>query len=126
VRGTATYGGGLRAHRPACAGPVAAILIGANMDSANPRGPLDPSTSNDNLGLVPMRDDILARDGCLGSPSRAWNIDFPNCVTFTDCPAALPVVWCVLPYPGRQRGRAGNVSYAPGAMLQFLNSLPAR
>lgn len=130
VRGTATYSGGLRAHRPACAGPVAAILIGSTMDAEYPLGPVDPSdpafVRNDSPGLVPMRDDILARNGCLGSPSRPWNTAFPVCVTFTDCPAAFPVVWCALESSAQSPGFLGNVSYAPGAMLPFLNSLPAR
>jgi hypothetical protein len=129
VRGVASYGGGLRAHRPACKGPVAAILSGSTMDPEYPMGPLDPSdprfVSNDSPGLVPMRDDVLARNRCLGSGSRPWNPAFPACVTFTDCPDAFPVVWCPL-LPSQTPGRVGNVSYAPGAMLPFLDGLPAR
>ena len=128
VRATATYSGGLRAHRPPCTGPVAALLVGTTMDMEYPMGPLDPSdpafVRNDSPGLVPMRDDVLARNGCLGSQSEPWNPALPDCVTFTDCPVAFPVVWCALPSYVGTPGRGG--SYAPGAMLPFLNALPAR
>ena len=129
IRGVASYGGGLRAHRPACTGPVAAIVIGSMMDPGSPLGPLDPSdptfVRNDSPGLIPMRDDVLARNGCLGSSSQQWNPAFPACVTFTGCPAAFPVVWCELPFVGQTPGRVGAISYAPGAMLPFLLGLPA-
>jgi hypothetical protein len=93
-------------------------------------GPLDPSdpafVRNDSPGLVPMREDVLARNGCLGSQSKPWNPAFPVCVTFTDCPVAFPVVWCALPSYIGTPGREGSLSYAPGAMLPFLTALPAR
>jgi hypothetical protein len=129
VRATATFGGGLRAHRPACTGPVAAIFVGSTVDTAYPLGPLAPSdpafATNDSPGLVPMRDDVLARNGCLGSPSRPWSSSLPSCVTFTSCPAAFPVVWCVLSVSGRNSGIiSGMPTYTPGAMLSFLTGLP--
>jgi poly(3-hydroxybutyrate) depolymerase len=129
IRGVGSYSGGLRAHRPACTGPVAAIVMGSTMDAAAPLGPLDPSdpnfVRNDSPGLIPMRDDVLARNGCLGSASRQWNPAFPACVTFIDCPAAFPVVWCELNSSGQAPGRVGPIVYAPGAMMPFFQALPA-
>jgi hypothetical protein len=128
VRGVASYSGGLRAHRPACKGPVAALMVGSTMDTAYPLGPLaatDPAfIRNDSPGLIPMRDDVLARNGCLGSATQPWNAAFPLCVTFTDCPPAFPVVWCVLSSSLRSPGKDGSVDYAPGAMLPFFDGLP--
>jgi poly(3-hydroxybutyrate) depolymerase len=128
VRATATFSGGLRAHRPACTGPVAAILIGSTLDPESPLGPLAPTdpafARNDSPGLIPMRDDILARNGCLGSPTHQWNPALPFCVTFTDCPAALPVVWCPLSTQGMVPGITGGAAYTPGALLTFLTGLP--
>jgi hypothetical protein len=128
VRGTATMQGGLRAHRPACTGPVAAIFVADAMDSFNPLGPLDPSSATfmslDSPGLIPMRDDVLTRNGCVGGASQPWDARFPLCVTFTGCPEAHPVVWCELDSSGQNPGVAGGIQYSPKAMWPFLGALP--
>jgi polyhydroxybutyrate depolymerase len=128
VRGTATMLGGLRAHRPACTGPTAAIFVASTVDTSYPLGPLDPSSPAfmrlDSPGLLPMRDDVLARNGCLGSASQQWDPRFPLCVTFTDCPKALPVVWCELTTGGIVQGAQGGIRYSPDAMWPFLSALP--
>jgi hypothetical protein len=128
VRGTATMQGGLRAHRPTCTGPVAAIFVADTMDSFNPLGPLDPSSPTfmtlDSPGLIPMRDDVLTRNGCLGSASRPWDARFPLCVTFSGCPAARSVVWCELNSSAQNPGAAGGIRYSPNVMVPFFGALP--
>jgi len=98
VRGIGTAQGGMRMHRPACTGPVAAILVAGEPPNDNPIGPLSPddpvAKQLDSLGSAPARDDILMRNGCAGSASKMWNTTYPECVQYTDCPAAYPVVWC--------------------------------
>jgi polyhydroxybutyrate depolymerase len=98
VRGIGTAQGGMRMHRPACTGPVAAILVAGEPPNDNPIGPLSPddpvAKQLDSLGSAPARDDILMRNGCAGSASKMWNTTYPECLQYTDCPAAYPVVWC--------------------------------
>jgi hypothetical protein len=46
IRGIFTSQGGERLKRPACSGPVAALLsAGANASNDNPIGPLDPNSA---------------------------------------------------------------------------------
>ncbi len=126
VRGIATSQGGSRLTRPACTGPIAAILSAGN-DPANdnPIGPLDPNSSEakslDSLGSAAARDDILKRNGCTDlTATKPWDPTYPTCVQYTSCPAAYPVVWCPI---------NGGHDYAPaplggGGFEKFLSTLP--
>jgi poly(3-hydroxybutyrate) depolymerase len=143
IRGISPVSGGLRNHRPACAGPQASIMVEALGDTANPIGPLTPpSGSLDSGGSAPARDEILKRNGCVAStfqftytadntnaakagnaPHTAWDPMYPDCVQYSGCPAAFPVVWCTMP-GGHEADNDGNLSYIP-AMMKFIDSLPS-
>jgi polyhydroxybutyrate depolymerase len=132
IRGFTSYGGGLRNARPPCKGPVAALLIAGTADASYPIGPLDPSNPVDKVaidrlgsfGLAPARDELLQRNGCVGTATAVWDPAFPLCRQFTGCPPAFPVVWCELPGIGRNPTLAGGVQYLPGPMWKFLSALP--
>ena len=98
IRGIGTAQGGMRMHRPACTGPVAAVLVAGEPPNDNPIGPLSPddpvAKQLDSLGSAPARDDILMRNGCTGTATKMWDPTYPECVQYTGCPAAYPVVWC--------------------------------
>lgn len=100
IRGIGTAQGGMRNHRPMCTGPVAAILTAGEPPNDNPIGPLMPddpvAKQLDSLGSAPARDDILKRNGCTSSSSKPWDPMYNECVQYTDCPAAYPVVWCAM------------------------------
>ncbi len=123
VRAVTTYGGGLLVHRPPCKGQVAAMLVAPTNDSQNPIGPVaatDPSvTSTDNLGTLPLRDDILQRNGCTGTTTEPWIPMFPACVRFVGCPVATPVVWCPIMSSLQAPGFSGGQRYAPDAWWVF-------
>ncbi len=126
VRGISTFGGGLRDGRPACKGPVAAFLVSSADNPSDPLGPLpadDPwRVANGSPGFLPERDEILQRNGCVGTSTAPWNADFPACLRFTGCPAAAPVVWCPLLGQSRETDLV-DTAYAPGAMWPFLSTL---
>ena len=132
IRGMSSVAGGLRIHRPACTGPTAAYMIVGGVDRDNPIGPLvkdqadaasglsagdvnNNIASNDTYGAAPMRDELLIRNGCQGTATAQWNAAYPACVTYTGCPAAYPVVWCVMPGKGHIDTNYQNVNYQPGA-----------
>jgi poly(3-hydroxybutyrate) depolymerase len=121
VRGIGTAEGGLRMARPACAQtPVAAILVAGLQDTENPIGPLMPPGKNDSLGSAPARDDILARNGCVGTTTTPWDPAYPACVKYTGCPADYPVVWCAID-AGHTDG--GNISST--GFWKFWSALPS-
>jgi poly(3-hydroxybutyrate) depolymerase len=98
IRGIFTSQGGERLKRPACTGPVAALLsAGADASNDNPIGPLDPNSATakslDSLGSAVARDDILMRNGCTSSMTKTWS-GAAVCQQYVDCPAAYPVIWC--------------------------------
>ena len=123
LQAVAAYGGGLLAHRPPCKGQVAAMLVAPTNDSSNPIGPVaatDPSvTSTDDLGTLPLRDDILQRNGCTGTTTAPWISMYPSCVRFTGCPVATPVVWCPILSSLQAPGISGGVRYAPDGWWVF-------
>jgi poly(3-hydroxybutyrate) depolymerase len=130
-RGVATQvGGGLRMHRPPCQKtPVATIYVEGLLDTDNPIGPLAPTDAAaldlDSLGSAPARDDLLARNGCVGNATAAWDAAFPACVKYTGCPSAAPVIWCAI-------DSAHNIGdnptlrnqYAYNAIWKLWTSLP--
>jgi poly(3-hydroxybutyrate) depolymerase len=143
IRGMSTTFGGMRIHRGACTGPSAALMLAGLDDSSNPIGPMVmnmPLTSvglsatevnNDILeldsnGSAPMRDELLTRNGCTGTATTMYSAAYPQCMTYTGCPAAFPVVWC--PLTGVSHGGgdvvSGGVHYESAAW-DFLSKLPA-
>lgn len=144
IRAIAPISGGLRLNRPACTGPQASIFVEGLTDGANPIYEDPPNGSRDSPGSGPARDEILVRNGCAApgyssniplpyttleetagsAPHTLWDAtNFPYCVTYTDCPAEYPVVWCALPC-GHQCDNEGGHEYK-NAMWQFFMSLPS-
>jgi poly(3-hydroxybutyrate) depolymerase len=112
IRGIATGAGGLRAERPMPSSvPLAAILLTGQGDGANP---IDGPT-----GSAAARDWILQRNGCAGTATMPFTASDQNCVQYTGCPAAFPVVWCTPP-GGHTEG--SNQHWA--AVGAFWDSLP--
>jgi hypothetical protein len=133
VRGIGTDEGGLRTMHPTCKGPVAAVLVAGTADTENPIGPLDPNNAADkgaidrlgSLGSAPGRDDILKRNGCVGTATAPYtDPKYGACVKYTGCPANYPVVWCALPGVGHNNSSYNGQNYSPGPMWDILGKLP--
>jgi poly(3-hydroxybutyrate) depolymerase len=147
IKGIATVNGGLRNNRPACTGPVAALMVAGEADKDNPIGPLVKDmafapaglsatevngliTNLDSNGTAPARDAILARNGCTGTETAVYDPAYPLCKKYTGCPAATPVVWCAITGAGHAPLSYQGVNYVPGSvagnslMWKFLTSLP--
>jgi poly(3-hydroxybutyrate) depolymerase len=145
IRAIAPVSGGLRLNRPACTGPHAAIYVEALEDGANPIFEDPPNGSRDSPGSGPARDENLVRNGCASAgyssniplpystleetagsaPHTAWDPAYPSCVTYTDCPAEYPVVWCALPCGHQCDNEDPDIDYKD-AMWSFFMSLPSR
>jgi polyhydroxybutyrate depolymerase len=132
LRGFVSEEGGWRVHQPACTGPIAALMVAGEADTTNPIGPLPMiNTDLDSFGSAPGRDEVLTRNGCVGTATTTYDPAYPACVKYTGCPAAYPVVWCPLPGAGHNDSSAGGVNYSPGSvkgdplMWKFLSTLPA-
>ncbi len=126
LRGFVSVAGGKREHRWPCDGaPVAALMVASEFDTTNPVGPLQTlDTGLDSYGSAPARDDVLARNGCVGTATAPFDPKFPVCLKYTGCPEAYPVVWCELPIPSHAVTGYNNVNYA-AAMWPFITSLPS-
>jgi hypothetical protein len=130
VRGIGADEGGARASHPPCKNPVAAVLVAGEADTTNPIGPLDitmgTGKSLDSYGSGPSKDDILKRNGCVGTETKAIaDPMYSACKQYTGCPAAYPVVWCSLPGVTHNSSKYNGVDYSPGPMWGVLGSLPA-
>jgi poly(3-hydroxybutyrate) depolymerase len=132
LRGVATQvGGGLRMHRPPCQKtPIATIYVEGLQDTDNPIGPLAPTDPKaldlDSLGSAPARDDLLTRNGCVGSATKVWDPAFPACLQYTGCPAAGPVVWCAIDSTHDiGANTALRNQYAYNAIWKFWSTLPS-
>ncbi|HTM45726.1 MAG TPA: hypothetical protein VL137_12260 [Polyangiaceae bacterium] len=126
VRGIATEAGGLRHNRPAGTNmPVAALMIGTQGDTENPIDLMPTDAKAIELGADggsgQARDEILMRNGCTGTDTAMWDAQFPACLKYTGCPAAYPVVWCLMTTGGHY---PAHMPYTPDAMAKFLDSLP--
>jgi len=126
LRGTGVQiGGGLRQHAPMpCKGPVAAMFVVGLQDTANPIGPLT-TPLNDSLGTAPARDEVLARNGCVGDAHVPWDADYPMCETYTGCPKEYPVVWCAITsghLPDKKDEAVGKYRYE--GLWKFWSTLP--
>jgi hypothetical protein len=126
LRGIVSVAGGKREHRWPCdGGSVAALMVVSEFDTTNPVGPLQTlNTGLDSYGSAPARDDLLARNGCVGTATAPYDPKFPVCVTYTGCPAAYPVVWCELGTGSHAVTGFNGVNYA-AAMWPFLTGLPS-
>ncbi len=137
IRGMGADEGGLRTMHPPCQNATAAVLVAGEIDTENPIGPLDPTIAADksaidrlgSFGSAPGRDELLMRNGCNGSTTapytpKAGATAYPECVQYTGCPAAYPVIWCALPGVGHNDSTYNNLNYSPGPMWDVLGSLP--
>jgi poly(3-hydroxybutyrate) depolymerase len=148
IRGIVTDEGGLRNHRPACAGPVAALMVVGEVDADNPVGPMvmdmpyAPANlgaqqvnnliqSLDSNGSAPARDAILQRNGCTSDAPTMYDPAYPQCKKYPGCPREYPVVWCPVPNAGHSDNTYQGINYYPGSvkgnplMWSFLSALPA-
>jgi hypothetical protein len=126
VRGTYSAAGGLREHRWACDGPSAAFMIVSDVDTNNPVGPLSMlDTIEDTYGAVPARDEILARNGCVGKTTAPYDPKYPACVKYTGCPAAYPVVWCEFAGGSHDNPNYNGVDYSVAVVPFFMGLPPA-
>jgi hypothetical protein len=117
-------------------------MVAREADPYFPIGPLVPSPPGvsadassadqtiavlDSYGVVTARDELLARNGCIGTATAAYATSYPACLTYTGCPAAYPVVWCLLPGPaGQAPANYAGANYGGDSSLEwsFLSSLP--
>jgi polyhydroxybutyrate depolymerase len=124
LRGIYTLAGGLREHRWPCNGPIAAFMIVSDADTNNPVGPLAKlNVIEDTFGSAPARDELLKRNGCVGTDHVAYDPKYPECVKYTGCPATYPVVWCEFPGGSHDNPTYDNVNYL-NAVAPFLMGLP--
>jgi hypothetical protein len=124
-RGSYNVAGGLREHRWACDGPMATFMVVAQPDTGNPVGPLTSlDVVEDTYGAAPARDEILMRNGCAGNTTAPYDPKYPDCVKYTGCPAAYPVVWCDFPMGSHDNPNYMGINYAL-AIAPFLLGLPA-
>jgi hypothetical protein len=124
LRGIYSVAGGLREHRWACNGPIAAFMIASDADTANPVGPLPKLfVIEDTFGMAPARDEILVQNGCVGKATTPFDPKYPACVKYTGCPATYPVVWCEFAGGSHDNPTYNNVNYA-NAIQPFLMGLP--
>lgn len=126
IRGTYSVAGGLRENRWKCNGPSAAFMIVTANDTSNPVGPLmSLNVAEDTYGAAPARDELLARNGCVGKATAPYDPKFPACVKYTGCPAAYPVVWCEFPNGQHANPTYNNINYLNAVMPFFMGLPPA-
>lgn len=124
LRGIYTLAGGLREHRWPCDGPIAAFMMVSDADTNNPVGPLPKLfVIEDTYGSAPARDEILARNGCVGKATAPYDPKYPACVKYTGCPETYPVVWCEFAGGSHDNPNYNGVNYL-NAVAPFLMGLP--
>lgn len=126
VRGIASEAGGLRHNRPPGTNmPVAAFMVATDGDTENPidMAPTDAKAISLGAdgGSGQARDEILMRNGCVGTETTMWDPEYPLCQKYTGCPEAYPVVWCLMNTGGHY---PAHPPYTPDGMAKFLGSLP--
>lgn len=115
IRGIAAGAGGLRSERPTPSGiPVAAILLTGEGDGTNP---IDGPT-----GSALGRDQYLMTNGCVGTETEPFTASPDDCVKYTGCPEAFPVIWCTP--GGGHTGGSGEHWDAVGALWDSLPPVP--
>lgn len=128
LRGFVSVSGGKREHQWPCMGPMAALMVVNDMDTANPIGQPDQpnvafNTDLDSYGSAHERIDLLTRNACVGTATAMYDPAFPKCMKYTGCPADFPVIWCELP-EGHDNTQDGTINYL-NAMWPFLSALPS-
>jgi poly(3-hydroxybutyrate) depolymerase len=124
LRGFVSVSGGKREHRWPCDGKMAGFMVTNQNDGPNPVGPLATINQDlDSYGSAPERDELLIRNGCVGTATAPYDPKFPVCVTYTGCPKEFPVVWCEL-NGGHDNTNQDGIDYIH-AMWPFLSGLPA-
>ncbi len=130
LRGFYSVAGGKREHRWPCTGPIAGFMIVDTGDGANSilYNPIDQGL--DSYGSQAERDELLARNGCLGTattpataPSTAYAAPYTSCLTYTGCPVDYPLVWCVLNGGHQNTQDAAKTNYL-NAVYPFFKGLP--
>jgi hypothetical protein len=142
VRGMGAGAGGIRENRPTPSNaPFAAMMITGTDDVGNPVHETKDRTSCSgseaegcwkgeiicgfpgaescyDTGSAHARDEILKRNGCVGTGTAPYG-KWPDCVKYTGCPAAFPVVYC-MPQGGHTDGED---RHDPG-LWDFWKALP--
>ena len=113
IRGIGAASGGMQVDRPACTGPVAAILTADTTDSTNPIVNIDKTTGIDK-GSGAGRDNLLMRNGC-GTETKPWDVgdsafESSSCVEYQGCAPGFPVVWCPTTGYGHSNGAESGIS----------------
>jgi poly(3-hydroxybutyrate) depolymerase len=114
LRGVGWLAAGEQFNRPACQGPMAAILA-RGVDDA--KTPLDQTEA--------AREDLRVRNGC-SETTAPWDPDeaaFSSspCVAYQGCRADSPLVWCPIP-GGHTDGTATGLSSV--GFWKFWSDLP--
>jgi poly(3-hydroxybutyrate) depolymerase len=122
LRGIVALAGGKRENRWKCTGPVAAFMIADKGDGENPIMTNSVEPHLDSHGSLASRDELLVRNGCVGTASTVYDPKYPSCLKYTGCPAAYPVIWCAL-NGGHVNTTEGGVNYQQ-AIWPFFMSLP--
>jgi hypothetical protein len=122
LRGIVALAGGKRENRWKCTGPVAAFMIADKGDGENPITTRSVEPHLDSHGSLASRDELLVRNGCVGTASTVYDPKYPSCLKYTGCPAAYPVIWCSL-NGGHVNTSEGGIDYQQ-AIWPFFMSLP--
>jgi len=125
IRGIGAASGGMQVDRPACTGPVAAILTADTTDTTNPIVSIDKATGIDK-GTGAGRDNLLMRNGC-GTETKPWDVgdtafDSSSCVQYQGCMPGYSVVWCQTTGHGHSNGAETGISTK--GFWTFWSSLP--
>ncbi len=142
IRGMGAGAGGIREMRPTPSDvPFAAMMITGVDDTGNPihktkNGTTCAGTEAEgcwggkiicgtagatdcyDTGSAHARDEILKRNGCIGTATEQY-AQWPECKKYTGCPAAFPVVYCMVPGGHTDGGERLN----PG-VWEFWKTLP--
>ena len=116
LRGVGWLAAGEQFNRPACQGPIAAILARGVEDA---KTPLDQTEA--------AREDLRVRNGCSDTtvpwePDEAAFTSSP-CGAYQGCRADSPLVWCPIP-GGHTDGTATGLSSV--GFWKFWSELPPR
>jgi hypothetical protein len=123
IRGFYSVAGGKREHRWPCTGPVAAFMMVDTGDGSNKILYNPINAGLDSYGAQAERDELLIRNGCIGTASTPAPAPYSTCLNYTGCPAAYPVWWCVL--PGGHQGTTDSTGYDyQKGVYAFMMGLP--
>jgi polyhydroxybutyrate depolymerase len=125
IRGIGAASGGWQVDRPACTGPIAAILTADTSDMTNPIMNIDKATGIDK-GTGAARDAILKRNGC-STDTKPWDqgdtsFQSSTCTEYQGCLPGFPVVWCQTSGQGHSDGASTGISSK--AFWTFWSALP--